>query len=139
MYRWIGLVAVTAVWVAVAAAPHAQTAPDSRPEWAYGIAPAGATPPAEVHHEPTAQLRVPGSSRSFTLAQIEDSFGPADWFPEDHPTMPDVVAKGRRPDVRACGSCHYPNGKGRPSNGSVSGLPVAYFTQAVERRPPTSE
>jgi len=34
--------------------------------------------------------------------------------------------------VRACGSCHYPNGKGRPSNGSVSDLPVAYFLQAIQ-------
>lgn len=124
--------AVAVIWVAVAPAPHAQTPPVSRPEWAYGIPQPGAKPPEHAHPEPSAQLRVPGSSRSFTLAQIEDSFGPADWFPEDHPTMPDVVAKGRRPDVRACGSCHYPNGKGRPSNGSVSGLPVAYFIQAVE-------
>jgi cytochrome c553 len=46
--------------------------------------------------------------------------------------MPEIVAKGRRPEVRACAFCHYPNGKGRPSNGSVSGLPVAYFTQAIE-------
>jgi cytochrome c553 len=45
--------------------------------------------------------------------------------------MPDIVAKGRRPDVRACGLCHMPNGKGRPENASVSGLPVAYFIQQM--------
>jgi len=104
------------------------------PAWAYAIAPpapAGQAPAPPAADEATL-LRVPGSSRSFTLAQIEDGFGPADWFPEDHPVMPDIVAKGRRPDVRACASCHYPNGKGRPSNGSVSGLPVGYFIQAVE-------
>ena len=86
---------------------------------------------APAEHE-TTLLRVPGSRRTFTLAQIEDGFGPADWFPEDHSEMPEIVARGRRPEVRACGSCHYPNGKGRPSNGSVSGLPVAYFLQAIE-------
>ena len=104
------------------------------PAWAYAIAPpapAGQAPAPPAADEATL-LRVPGSSRSFTLAQIEDGFGPADWFPEDHPVMPDIVAKGRRPVVRACASCHYPNGKGRPSNGSVSGLPVGYFIQAVE-------
>ena len=104
------------------------------PAWAYAIAPpapAGQAPAPPAADEATL-LRVPGSSRSFTLAQIEDGFGPADWFPEDHPVMPEIVAKGRRPDVRACASCHYPNGKGRPSNGSVSGLPVGYFIQAVE-------
>lgn len=109
-------------------------AQDDMPAWAYSIAPppeAGVAPAGQVPDE-AALLRVPGSSRSFTLAQIEDGFAPADWFPEDHPTMPEVVAHGRRPDVRACASCHYPNGKGRPSNGSVSGLPVGYFIQAVE-------
>jgi len=45
--------------------------------------------------------------------------------------MPDVVAKGRRPDVRACGLCHYPNGKGRPENAGVAGLPVSYFIQQM--------
>jgi len=76
--------------------------------------------------------QVPGSTLSFTRAQISDGFGPADWFPGDHPTMPDVVAHGRRPDVRACGLCHYPNGKGRPENAGVAGLPVAYFIQQME-------
>jgi cytochrome c553 len=45
--------------------------------------------------------------------------------------MPEIVAKGRRPDVRACGLCHYPNGKGRPENAGVAGLPVAYFIQQM--------
>ena len=45
--------------------------------------------------------------------------------------MPDVVAKGRAPAVRACSLCHYPNGKGRPENAGVSGLPVAYFIQQL--------
>jgi cytochrome c553 len=76
--------------------------------------------------------KVPGSTLSFTRAQISDGFGPADWFPSDHPTLPDVVAHGRRPDVRACGLCHYPNGKGRPENAGVAGLPVAYFLQQME-------
>lgn len=104
------------------------------PAWAYAVVP---TPMAPAAAAPAAApeltlLRVPGSTKTFTLEQIEDGFGPADWFPEDHPSMPDVVAHGRRPEVRACASCHYPNGKGRPSNGSVTGLPVGYFIQAVE-------
>ncbi len=37
----------------------------------------------------------------------------------------------QRPDVRACALCHYPNGKGRPENAGVSGLPVAYFAQQM--------
>ena len=45
--------------------------------------------------------------------------------------MPELVAHGKRPDVRACSLCHYPNGKGRPENAGVSGLPVAYFIQTM--------
>jgi cytochrome c553 len=111
------------------------------PPWAYGFpGPASATPaPAPAAPPPAAPApapdvtprQVPGSSGSFTLAQIRDGFGPADWFPGDHPAMPDIVAHGKRPDVRACSLCHYPNGKGRPENAGVSGLPVAYFIQTM--------
>ena len=114
-------------------------ASDGPPPWAYGFASAaGATPAAPAPAAPAAApapdvtpRQLPGSSRSFTLAQIRDGFGPADWFPGDHPPMPDIVAHGKRPDVRACALCHYPNGKGRPENAGVSGLPVAYFVQTM--------
>jgi cytochrome c553 len=116
-------------------------ASDGPPPWAYGfpsaagaaaapVAPAPAAPAAAPAPDVTPR-QLPGSSGSFTLAQIRDGFGPADWFPGDHPPMPDIVAHGRRPDVRACALCHYPNGKGRPENAGVSGLPVAYFVQTM--------
>jgi cytochrome c553 len=103
------------------------------PAWAYAIPPAppaGAPAAAPAAPDP-APRSVPGSNLTFPLANIRDAFGPADWFPGDHPTMPDVVAKGRRPDVRACSLCHYPNGKGRPENAGVAGLPVSYFMQTM--------
>src|SRR5262245_20433491 len=98
------------------------------PPWAYRFAvppPADpANPPAPPSPPPgqaapaapdNTQHQLPGSSLSFTLAQIRDGYGPADWFPGDHPTMPDIVAHGRRDaQVNACSLCHYPNGKGRP-------------------------
>jgi cytochrome c553 len=100
------------------------------PAWAYAIpvpAPAGApaAPPD------TSIKQIPGSTLTFTRQQISDGFGPADWFPGDHPTMPDIVAHGKRPDARACGLCHYPNGKGRQENAGVAGLPVSYFIQQM--------
>jgi cytochrome c553 len=111
------------------------------PPWAYGFpAPAGAAPAAPAPAPPAAATvpapdvtprQLPGSSGSFTLAQIRDGFGPADWFPGDHPAMPDIVAHGKRPDVRACSLCHYPNGKGRPENAGVAGLPASYFVQTM--------
>ena len=103
------------------------------PAWAYAIPappPAGATPGAPVPPD-TSMKQVPGSTLSFTRQQISDGFGPADWFPGDHPPMPDIVAHGKRPDARACGLCHYPNGKGRQENAGVSGLPVSYFIQQM--------
>jgi cytochrome c553 len=45
--------------------------------------------------------------------------------------MPAIVASGRKPDVRACGSCHRSEGTGGPENSSIAGLPVAYFVQQM--------
>jgi cytochrome c553 len=45
--------------------------------------------------------------------------------------MPAIVASGRKPDVRACGSCHRSEGTGGPENSSLAGLSVAYFTQQM--------
>ena len=45
--------------------------------------------------------------------------------------MPDIVARGKKPDVLACALCHYANGKGRPPNAPLAGLPVAYFIQQM--------
>jgi cytochrome c553 len=102
--------------------------------WAYNIAPApppGAGPPQPAAPDDGSQKHLQGSSGAFTLTQIRDAFGPADWYPGDHPAMPPIVANGRRPDVRACSLCHYPNGKGRPENAGVAGLPTAYFLQTM--------
>ena len=103
------------------------------PAWAYAIPaarPAGAPAPQAAPPD-TSIKQLPGSTFTFTRQQISDGFGPADWFPGDHPSMPDIVAHGKRPDARACGLCHYPNGKGRQENAGVSGLPVSYFIQQM--------
>jgi cytochrome c553 len=64
-----------------------------------------------------------GSTRGYTYSQIEDSFAPADWYPHEHPKMPEVpVATGRKPDVRACAWCHLPNGVGHPQSANLTGL-----------------
>ncbi len=128
---------VVLVMASTLAAGLLLAASDVPPAWAYGFAlPAGAAPPAPppaaaVTPPDVVPRHVPGSSGAFTLAQIRDGFGPADWFPGDHPPMPDIVARGKRPDVRACALCHYPNGKGRPENAGVAGLPAAYFIQTM--------
>ncbi|MBV8553196.1 MAG: hypothetical protein JOY54_18010 [Acidobacteriaceae bacterium] len=122
-------------------------APNGPPAWAYGTSTSEAASPGD--HSATASSaevragqkpqaapdnglkHLPGSNFEFTLAQISNSFGPADWYPGDHPQMPPIVAHGRRPDVLACSFCHYPNGKGRPENAGIAGFPAAYFIQQM--------
>lgn len=139
MRRFLGfglLALIPFVAIAVVGAQYAQPTPPGQPAWAYAIpipapAPPPGTPPPPPAPEDTKAYSLPGTDRTFLRAQIRDTFGPADWYPNDHPPMPDIVAKGRRPEPRACGMCHMPNGKGRPENASVSGLPVAYFIQQM--------
>jgi cytochrome c553 len=105
------------------------------PPWAYGFeAPPqpGATgkPPGPPNTDQTLHT-LPGANAAYSRAQITNRFGPADWFPADHPQMPDIVAHGKQPNVFACGLCHYPNGKGRSENAGVSGLPVEYFIHTM--------
>ena len=97
---------------------------DGEPTWSYGVA-----PPVI---DPSTVYELPGSGRSFTHGEIRNPFGPADWYPDSHPAMPDIVANGRYPDVWACALCHYPNGQGRPENGPIAGLPRDYFIQQMQ-------
>src|SRR5262245_35849847 len=117
--------------IALAVIGTAGVANAGQPAWAYGIsppAPAPATPPPPD----TAPRHLEGAPGQYTRAQIGDQYGPVDWYPGDHPQMPDIVAHGKKADaVAACSLCHYPNGKGRPENAGVSGLPVAYFIQTM--------
>jgi cytochrome c553 len=119
----IGALAIVAT--AICAAAVAQTPPpasDSYPAWAYPWAPDFKAPPDDG-----VPRHVPDSAATFTITQERDLFFSPDWHPKDHPPMPSVVAHGRPPDVRACGSCHRTEGTGGPENASLAGLPAAYI------------
>ncbi|MDP1570217.1 MAG: c-type cytochrome [Vicinamibacterales bacterium] len=129
----IGCACVMAMAVALAQ-PQPGAAPADLPLWAYGYPAPGSTPaPAPpAAQDDGAPRSLAGSTATFTMAEIRNGYGPADWFPGDHPPMPEIVARGRQDaGVRACALCHYPNGKGRAENAPVSGLPVAYFIQQM--------
>ena len=120
------LAAATAVFFGVVAG-FADTvrAADEPPPWAYGF---------DGPLDQSTLYTLPGSKFSFTQSQIFNRYGPADWFPEDHPTMPEIVAYGREtavPTISACGSCHYPNGKDRPENANLTGLSYEYFVRQL--------
>jgi cytochrome c553 len=103
---------------------------EAPPYWAFAInPPEAATAPAKPADD--SPRHVPGSDVVFTDQQVKDIFDPPDWHPSDHPAMPEVVSRGRAPDVMACGYCHLPNGQGRPENASLAGLPAAYIVQQL--------
>ena len=100
---------------------------ESPPYWAYVVNPPADSSAVPAKTPDTTPRQVPGSTAAFTLAHTTDLFTPPDWHPADHPAMPEIVSRGRAPDVFACGYCHLPNGQGRPENSSLTGLPAAYI------------
>jgi cytochrome c553 len=113
---------------AFAGAPTAIADPPEPPAWAYPLNPASAPKPAT---DDGVVMRVPGGEVGLTRAQILDRFTAVDWRPGSHPLMAPPVAQGRKPDLYACGYCHYPNGQGRPENAALAGLPAAYMVGQV--------
>src|SRR5438270_540752 len=144
MKRSAVVLTITTIIIAAGVVAAQQSGSAVPPPWAYGFptapgAPAAGAPGgggARGGGAPAAPDTTPqklaGSTLTFTLAQIRDGYGPADWFPGDHPAMPEIVAHGKKEQqVTACALCHYPNGKGRPENAGISGLPYAYFVQQM--------
>ncbi len=118
------------VLFSLAAVAIAQTGggkpPEPAPDWAYPWDPNFVAPiPDNVPQ------RLPGSTASFSWVQARDLFFAPSWHPEDHSEMPEIVARGRKPDVRACGSCHRAEGTGGPENSSLAGLPHSYLVQQM--------
>lgn len=152
MRRLIGVLIVALV---VAFAGTGTQAVAEFPSWAYGVltpppppgtapaapaAPAGGggagrqggAPAAAPAPDTTTMHSIPGSTLQFTRPQIANQYGPADWFPGDHPSMPPIVRNGDMVrTIAACSLCHMPNGKGRPENAPVSGLSVEYFVKTM--------
>ncbi len=122
------LIALAVVTAPVVLAQSQATTP---PPWAYTVNPPPRVPgPTPTVPDPNPK-QVPGSTVSFTVAQTRDAFNPPDWHPDSHPPMPESVARGRRPEMRACGFCHLTSGQGRPENAAVAGLPAAYIVQQM--------
>ena len=123
---------------------------DREPLWAYGFetcarpgdtappqnAPTRDLRPNEDAAEQTRLRQARGSRAKYSLVDVRDGHNVIDWFPQDHPSpMPPIIrtgpAAGTGNTGRGCGSCHLPNGKGRPENAPPAGLPVAYFMRQL--------
>ena len=126
MKRLVRLGVLTFAAAALASGSSAR-GQEAAPAWAYVVNPPDFRPPPD-----DGRLRhVPDSAAAFTLTQVRDLFFAPDWHPGDHPPMPEVVARGRKPAVFACGFCHRADGPGGPENSSLQGLPAAYIAQQM--------
>src|SRR6478609_7076365 len=113
---------------------RAQTAHDTSafviPTWAFPVQ-AGALPPA-TGTDTAAKATLPTSKVSFSVGRTRDRYDVADWNPETHPTPLAFVMHGRKPVVMACGFCHLADGRGRPENAMLAGLPAPYIIEQVK-------
>jgi cytochrome c553 len=112
------------VWVLALLSAVAVAA--ERPEWAFPEIDK-VLPPVKNDGAPK---QMPGSAMSFTQAQIDDPMNPPDWFPDEHPPMPQVVAHGNG-KVRACMGCHLSSGMGHPESSSLPGINAAYLARQM--------
>src|SRR5579871_3757417 len=85
--------------------------------WAFQVP--DKTPPASAAE--TGPVHIPGSSKSYTPAEIDNLYAPPDWFPEAHPPAPSIVVTGKKPGGMACGSCHLMSGRGHPESADLAG------------------
>jgi cytochrome c553 len=98
------------------------------PEWAFpGIGAANRRP------EPRASevVRLPGAPAIFHRSEF-DGRQAIDWFPNAHPLAPEAVLHAKGNGFYPCGYCHLPDGRGRPENARLQGLPAEYIIEQVE-------
>jgi len=118
---------VVLVSIAMGAFPAAgQDKGIAQMQWALNV-PDKQQPTVEERKGP---IHIPGSSKTYTAAEIDDLTNPPDWFPDDHGAVLSIVqhAKG---GVLACGSCHLMSGQGHPESANLAGLPVEYLVRQM--------
>jgi cytochrome c553 len=87
-------------------------------------------PAPEVAHR-ARYKQVPGSTRQYTQAHIDNYYAAPDWFPDQHPPMPRLVSHGDGGKVQACAACHLTSGLGHPESGNLAGLPQSYLVRQM--------
>jgi cytochrome c553 len=121
------LVAFSTLPLAFALTAGTPARAEGPPGWAYAANPPG----FKLSPDDGTVRRVPGSSAGYTLTQLRDRFVSPLWHPDEIPPQPEVVARGRKPDVFACGFCHRADGPGGPENANLTGLSAAYIVQQM--------
>jgi cytochrome c553 len=123
MLKNVVMVALAAMFVLRAQTPSSD---QGRPAWAF-LAPDKQQPPASEESGP---IKVPGSSKEYTAAQIDDLSNPPVWFPDEHGSAPSIVQHGKGA-VLACGSCHLMSGHGHQESADLAGLSADYIVRTM--------
>jgi cytochrome c553 len=145
-----GVPAICGLVISTTLAPAVTRAagPDE-PLWAYGFitpaapgekaampaGPAKALRPNEDATEQTRKRRIAGSDGAYSLLEIRNGNEVVDWFPDEHPPLTPIMKHGPASlgaNAYGCAFCHMPNGKGRPENAPIAGLPAAYFIRQMQ-------
>ena len=86
---WVVTAAACATFSVSVASQQAATGMYPDKPWAF---------PAQIEKPfppDAAPKTLPGSSKKYTEKEIDDLMNPPDWFPDQHPTPPQIVMKGR--------------------------------------------
>lgn len=98
-----------------------------RPDWAFPVTDK-VQPPSNDDGKPKT---APGTTRTYTWAQINDRYNPPDWYPDRHPPMPPAVAHGNGGTLWACALCHLPTGTGHDESAYIAGLKATYIIRQM--------
>lgn len=117
--------AFAGLFAVLGAIGYSQQPPAKELTWAYPV-PENAPPAAA---EDKAPKHIPGSTKAYTQAQIDDQFNPPDWIPDEHSPLPRLLKTGVQ--AQACGSCHLMSGSGHPESADLAGQPYEYMVRQM--------
>ena len=123
-----GLFALSVALLAAAQAQNPTSVPNGLPSWAYNIPDKDQPTPARL----TGTIRVPGSTKEYDASQVRSTTNPPDWFPDEHPSAPQIVKGPNAPPGAVCGTCHLMSGQGHPESADIAGLPAEYIVRQMK-------
>ncbi len=121
------VVCILALLVSVVSAAAFQLGTLRQPTWAFQVIDPVQPPAAEE----SGPVRIPGSAKTYTRADIENLSAPPDWFPEENTPKPEVILRGRGA-VLACGACHLMSGLGHPESADLTGMNATYILRQLQ-------
>lgn len=119
MWKFAGLSALATVLVL--------NAQSTRPDWAF-LTPDKPQPAAAP--EESGPIHIPGSTKEYTAAQIDDLSNPPVWFPDEAAAAPASVLHGKGAAL-ACGACHLMSGHGHQESADLAGLNAEYIIRTM--------